>query len=138
MKREHTYLRMSYEFYISKKHPGILPTLLAEIFDKIYLVKTLILLKKFEITSIYISLYMFYHILLVSLLCGFFTINTIKRIWADDDFPTLRFYLLYGFIANVIDWVIYKIFILLLDNQDRIRALVKLGDDFTNNIFQVF
>ena len=132
MKREHTYLRMSYEFYISKKHPGILPTLLAEIFDKIYLVKTLILLKKFEITSIYISLYMFYHILLVSLLCGFFTINTIKRIWADNDFPTLSFYLLYGFIANVIDWVIYKIFILLLDNQDRIRALVKLGDDFTN------
>ena len=51
---------------------------------------------------------------------------------ADDDFPTLSFYLLYGFIANVIDWVIYKIFILLLDNQDRIRTLVKLGDDFTN------
>ena len=133
MKREQTYLRRSYEFYMSKKHPGILPTLLAEIFDKIYLVKTLIFLKKFEITSIYISLYMFYHILLASLLCGFFTINTIKRIWADDDFPTLRFYLLYGFIANVIDWVIYKIFILLLDNQDRIRALVKLGNDFTNN-----
>ena len=133
MKREHTYLRMSYEFYISKSHPGVLPTLLAEICDKIYLVKTLILLKKFEITSIYISLYMLYHILLFSLLCGFFTINTIKRIWADDNFLSLRFYLLYGFIANVIDWVIYKIFILLLDNQDRIRALVKLSNDYTSN-----
>ena len=76
---------------------------------------------------------MLYHILLFSLLCGFFTINTIKRIWADDNFPSLRFYLLYGFIANVIDWVIYKIFILLLDNQDRIRALVKLNNDYTSN-----
>jgi hypothetical protein len=93
MKREHTYLRMSYEFYLSKIHPGILPTILAEICDKIYLIKTLVLLKKFEVTSVYISLYIFYHILLLSLLCGFFTINTIKKIWTEDNFPNIRFYL---------------------------------------------
>ena len=133
MKREHTYLRMSYEFYLSKIHPGILPTILAEICDKIYLIKTLVLLKKFEVTSVYISLYIFYHILLLSLLCGFFTINTIKKIWTEDNFPNIRFYLLYGFLANIIDWVFYKIFIILLDNQDRIRSLVKLNEDYATN-----
>ena len=133
MKREHTYLRMSYEFYLSKIHPGILPTILAEICDKIYLIKTLVLLKKFEVTSVYISLYIFYHILLLSLLCGFFTINTIKKIWTEDNFPNIRFYLLYGFLANIIDWIFYKIFIILLDNQDRIRSLVKLNEDYATN-----
>ena len=133
MKREHTYLRMSYEFYLSKIHPGVLPTILAEICDKIYLIKTLVLLKKFEVTSVYISLYIFYHILLLSLLCGFFTINTIKKIWTEDNFPNIRFYLLYGFLANIIDWVFYKIFIILLDNQDRIRSLVKLNEDYATN-----
>ena len=44
----------------------------------------------------------------------------------------MNFYLLYGFLSNVIIWIIYKIFLLLLDNQDRIRALVKYSKD--NNV----
>ena len=132
MKREHTYLRATYERYISKRHPNILATFLAEILDKIYFIKIFIFLKQFEIFSIQLSLYMFYHILLLSLLCGFFTVKVIKKIWEDSNFPTMNFYLLYGFLSNVIIWVIYKIFSLLVDNQDRIRALVKLNNDSMN------
>ena len=77
---------------------------------------------------------MFYHILLLSLLCGFFTIKTIKKIWEDSNYPNMNFYLLYGFLANIIIWIIYRIFILLLDNQDKIRALVKLYNDSMNQI----
>ena len=129
MKREHTYLRVNYETYISKSHPNILSIFLAEILDKIYLIKIFIFLKKFELLSMHISLYLFYHILLLSLLCGFFTINVIKRIWEESNYPSINFYLLYGLISHIIIWVIYRIFILLLDNQDKIRSLVKLNNE---------
>ena len=129
MKREHTFLRVTYEKYVSKNHPNILATFLAEILDKIYLIKIFIFLKKFEILSIQVALYIFYHILILSLLCGFFTIHTIKKIWKESNYPTINFYLLYGFIAHIIIWIIYRMFILVLDNQDKIRALVKLNND---------
>ena len=129
MKREHTFLRVTYEKYMSKNHPNILATFLAEILDKIYLIKIFIFLKKFEILSIQVALYIFYHILLLSLLCGFFTIKTIKKIWEEANYPTINFYLLYGLISHIIIWIIYKIFILVLDNQDKIRALVKLNNE---------
>ena len=129
MKREHTFLRVTYEKYVSKNHPNILATFLAEILDKIYLVKIFIFLKKFEILSIQFSLYIFYHILVLSLLCGFFTINTIKKIWEESNYPTINFYLLYGLISHIIIWIIYRIFILVLDNQDKIRALVKQNNE---------
>ena len=133
MRREHTYLRVTYEKYTSKNHPNILATFLAEILDKIYFIKIFIFLKKFDIFSIHLALYMFYHIFLLSLLCGFFTIKTIKKIWEESDFPNLSFYLLYGLIANIIVWVFYKVFILLLDNQDKIRALVRFHKESINN-----
>ena len=133
VKREHTYLRVTYERYIAKRHPNILATFLAEILDKIYFIKIFIFLKKFDIFSIHLALYMFYHILLLSLLCGFFTIKVIKKIWEDSNYPTMNFYLLYGFLGNVIIWIIYRVFILLLDNQDRFRALVKLHNESMNN-----
>ena len=129
MKREHTFLRVTYEKYMSKNHPNFLASLLAEILDKIYLIKIFIFLKKFEILSIQVALYIFYHILILSLLCGFFTIHTIKKIWKESNYPTINFYLLYGFIAHIIIWIIYRMFILVLDNQDKIRALVKLNND---------
>ena len=134
MKREHTYLRADYEKYLSKQHPNILATLLAEIFDKIYFIKNFVFLKQFEIFSVHFSLYVFYHILWLSFICGFFTINTIKKIWTNPNFPSINFYLLYGLIANVIAWIIHKIFIILLDNQDKIRALVQLyNENVLNN-----
>ena len=120
---------MPYEKYLSKKHPNFLAIILAEILVKIYLIKIFIFLKKFEILSIQVALYIFYHILILSLLCGFFTIKTIKKIWEESNFPTISFYLLYGLISHIIIWIIYKIFILSLDNQDKIRSLVKLNND---------
>ena len=133
MKKEHTYLRVIYEKYIAKRHPNVLSIFLAEILDKIYLIKIFIFLKKFDILSVHISLYMFCHLLLLSILCGFFTIKTIKNIWEDSNYPTLNFYLLYGFLSNIIVWIIYRIFSLMLDNQDKIRAFVKLSKDENKN-----
>ena len=129
VKREHSYLRVDYDYYLSKRHPNYLAVILAEIFDKIYLIRTFMLLKRFDIFAVHLSLYLFYHILLVSVLCGFFSVKIIKRIWEESNFPRLNFYLLYGFIANVIIWVIYKIILFFLDNEESTRALIKYNKE---------
>ena len=133
IKREHSYLRVSYDFYISKHHPNCLAIILADICDKIYLLKTLLLLKRFDIFSVHLSLYLLYHILLLSLICLFFTVKTIRKIWEEPDFPDRYFYLIRGLIANVIIWVIYKIFIHFLDNEDGIHSLIKLNNENVMN-----
>ena len=138
IKREQTYLRLAYDKYIDKKHPNILAIFLAEILDKVYLVKTCLFLKKFEIFAIYLSLYLFCHIILLSLVCSFFTTDSIKKIWEEANFPDMQYYLLYGFIANIVVWIIYKIFLCLLDIQDKVKEFVKLNNnlnikDINNN-----
>jgi len=132
IKREQACLRISYEKYLSKNHPNILSIFLAEILDKVYLVKICLFLKKFEIFSLHLSLYLFCHILLLTLCCSFFTIKTIKKIWNEDNFPGMQYYLLYGLITNIIVWAVYKIFLCLLDIQDNVKDLIKLKNKNSN------
>ena len=125
VKREQTLLRVSYSNYISKDHSNILSIFLAEILDKVYFVKTCLFLKKYEIFGVHLSLYLFCHLFLFTLSCAFFTISTIKKIWSQDNYPGMQYYLLYGIITNIIVWVVYKIFLCLLDIQDNIKELIK-------------
>ena len=126
IKREQLFLRIEYDTYIEKKHGNVLCRLLAEILDKIYFVKIFLFLRKADIFSIHCSLYMLYHIILLGLLCGFFTIKVIKKIWEQENFPELDFYLLYGLISHVVVWVVYQIFLCILDNNDKFKDLVIL------------
>jgi hypothetical protein len=80
IKREQLLLRISYNKYLEKKHNNIYDIFFAEIFDKIYFIKTFLFLKKFDIFCVQFSLYIFYHILLLSILCSFFTVKLIKKI----------------------------------------------------------
>ena len=138
IKREQTLLRVSYNKYISKDHSNILSIFLAEILDKVYFVKTCLFLKKYEIFGVHLSLYLFCHIFLFILSCAFFTISTIKKIWSQDKYPGMQYYLLYGIITNIVVWVVYKIFLCLLDIQDNIKELIKennknKSDNFDEN-----
>jgi len=126
IKREQTLLRVSYKKYLSKSHKNILSIFLAEILDKVYLVKICLFLKKYEIFGVHLTLYLFCHLLLLTLCCSFFTISTIKKIWEQDNYPGIQFYLLYGLISYLATWVIYKIFLCLLDMQDKIKELVEM------------
>ena len=125
IKREHILLGVKYEKYIKKIHPFYLHIFFAEILDKIYLFRILLFLKQIDVFSLYFSLYAFCHILLLTLLCNLFTINLIKKIWETTGFPDLRFYLLYGLIANLIIWVIYILLSFLIDFESSIRDLVE-------------
>ena len=132
IKREQNMLRSPYKKYLEKSHPNILSIFLAEIMDKIYLLKICCFLKKFQIFSVHIALYLICHLMLLTLLCAFFTINTIKRIWNESNFPQLNFYLLYGFLGNIVIWIVYRIFLCLLDDQDKVKELVRLKSEANN------
>jgi hypothetical protein len=133
IRREQIYLREGFEKYRKRQHTNIYSIFFAEIFDKIYFIKTCLFLRKFDIFCIQLSLYIFYHMLLISILCGFFTIKIIKKIWENDNFPDLNFYLLYGLIANVIVWIIYQMFSCVLDFHDRIKDMTTLKYELIEN-----
>ena len=132
IKREQIQLRVPFKKYLEKNHPSILSIFLAEIMDKIYLIKICCFLKKFEMFSVHLVLYLICHLMLLTLLCAFFTIKVIKKIWTDSNFPQLNFYLLYGFLGDIVIWLIYKVFLCLLDSQDKVKELVQLKNG-TNN-----
>jgi hypothetical protein len=133
IRREQVFLRTGYDNYLKKKHSNVFIIFLAEIFDKIYFIKTCLFLKKFDIFCVQLSLYLFYHILLLALICGFFTIKIIKKIWENDNFPNINFYLLYGLIANVIVWIIYQMFSCVLDFNDSIKYMITLKSELVEN-----
>jgi len=133
IKREHLFLRVNYKTYIRKAHPYYLHIFFAEIFDKIYIFKILFFLRQTDIFSVHFSLYVFCHILLLTLLCNLFTVDLIRKIWERTDFPDLRFYLLYGLISNLIIWVIYQLLSCLIDFDGSIRDLVVTKNDMQKN-----
>ena len=132
IKIEQMTLRITYNKYTERNH-SILIVFLAEILDKIYFVKICAFLKKYESFSIHASLYLFCHLILLTLLCAFFTVGVIRKIWENSDFPDMSFYLLYGFICNVIVWVIYQIFLCILDIEDGVMELLKVKNNSKNN-----
>jgi hypothetical protein len=100
--------------------------LFTEIFDKIYIIKIILFTKKFEIFSLQLSVYLLCHILLLVLNTLFFDIKTIHKIWVQEDYPGFGYYLGYGFLACIVIWIIYKIFLCLLNNNDKIKDILKM------------
>jgi hypothetical protein len=133
IKREHIFLRVNYKTYIKKSHPYYFCVFLAEIFDKIYFFRICFLLRQSDIFSAHFTLYLFCHILLLTLLCNLFTIEIIKKIWETTDFPDLYFYLLYGLIANMIIWIIYLLLSCLINFEESVKDLAKIKDKVQNN-----
>jgi hypothetical protein len=126
IRREQLFLRLEYKKYLEKNHPNNLAIFIAEILDKIYIIKIILFLRKYDIFTHQLSLYLFCHVLLMSLLCGFFTIRVIKKIWDQDGYPGAGFYILYGLISNIIIWIIYQIFLYIIDFRDKIKEIVLL------------
>ena len=129
IKREQLLLRTPYKLYIEKDHSNLLAIILAEIMDKIYIIKICCFLKPYEMFSAHFFNYLLYHIMLLSLLCAFFTIKTIKKIFKEDDFPQLDYYLLYGLISSIIIWIIYKAFFILIDHREKVNDLINIRQE---------
>ena len=121
MKKEEKLLREKYSISLIRDKFDSIIVVITSIFDKIYLIKILLLPGKYEIVSIMFSLYLLCHLLLLTFSGFFFDIKTIKKIWEKENYPDAGYYLLYGFISNLIIWIIFKIFYCLLDNERMIK-----------------
>ena len=123
VKKEEKYLRESFSVSMTKDKFDIVVVVLTSIFDKIYLSKILLLSNKYQITSLMFSLYLLCHLLLLTLCALFFDIKTIAKIFENENYPNIGYYILYGFLGNLIVWVIFKLFYCLIDNSNNIRKL---------------
>ena len=125
MKKEQKLLKEKYNHsLINDKFDSII-VIFTSIFDKIYVVKILLLSGKYEIISVMFSLYLLCHMILLTFVTFFYDIKTIKKIWSEENYPSTSYYLSFGFLANVIVWIIYKLFCCLLSNEYKIKKIKK-------------
>lgn len=125
VRKEEKYLRENFSISMTKDKFDVVVVVLTSIFDKIYLAKVLFLSSKYQITSLMFSLYLLCHLLLLTLCALFLDIKTISKIFENENYPNMGYYILYGFLGNLIIWVIFKLFCCLIDNVNNIRKLFK-------------
>jgi hypothetical protein len=80
IKMEEKLLRVDFEFALNKNKAEILVMILTEILDKIYVIKAIFFIHKFELVTLYVSLYLLWHMLLVSFLSLFYNNSTLHNI----------------------------------------------------------
>ena len=90
IKSEEKLLRVDYEAALRKNKAEILVMIMTEIVDKIYLLKTTWLLQKYEIFSLHFSLYVLWHMLMLSFLCLFYNNSMLHKIWIKENYPDLN------------------------------------------------
>ena len=123
MREEVNLLRTNYKYSLKNDKFDSIVVVLTSVFDKIYFIRILLLPGKFEIIPLMFSLYLLCHMMLLTFLGFFYDIKTIKKIWNEENYPNTGYYLLYGFLANLIVWVIYRLFCCLLNNEYKIKKL---------------
>ena len=129
MKQEEKLLRTKYNYSLQNDNFDSIIVVLTSIFDKIYIIKILLLPAKFDIIPLMFSLYLLCHMILLTFLTFFYDIKTMKKIWEINDYPNTNYYLLYGFIANIIVWIIFKLFCCLLNNEHKVKKLNSINDN---------
>ena len=123
MKEEKKLLTAKYNHSLVNDKFDWVTVVLTSIFDKIYIIKILLLSGKYDIIPLMFSLYLLCHMLLLTFVTFFYDVKTIKNIWIKENYPDTNYYLSYGFLANIIVWLIFKMFCCLLDNEHKIRKL---------------
>ena len=126
LKKNQRLIKKNYSIAIKNKNTNFFETLLTEIIDKIYIIKILFFTRKFDILTLQLSVYLLCHTLLLVLNALFFDVKTIKKIWREENYPGLGYYLGYGLLSCIIIWIIYKIFLCLLSNNDKTKEVLKM------------
>ena len=113
----------NYQYAIKKDRATVWIMIFTFILDKVYVTKLFFFRRKYDIFSVLGSLYLLYHILILSLVTMFFNLSTLSKIFFED-YPTISFYLLYGFFSNLIAWFIYRLLYCLIKNNTTISRFV--------------
>ena len=134
IKSEEKLLRIDYETALKKSKSEVLVIIMTEILDKIYLIKSIWLLQKYEIFSLQFSLYVLWHMMMLSFLCLFYDNNMLHKIWITENYPDMSYYLAFGFVASLIVFVIYKGATFLINNDLAIKDIESTPRDQINEI----
>ena len=123
---EQRLLTKDYTFVNNKKENGLLILILTEVMDKIYIIKNILFIRKYDIMYMNLSIYVLYHIILLNILAMFYDIKTIKNIWNKENYPGIGLYLGYGILSIVITWVIYIIITCLMTNKGKYNEIMNI------------
>ena len=138
IKMEEKLLRVDYEVALKKNKTEVLIMIMTEMMDKIYLLKSVWLLQKYEIFSLHFSLYVLWHMMMMSFLCLFYDNSMLHKIWTRENYPDMNYYLAFGFVVSLIVFVIYKGFTFLLNNDLALKEIESTPKDNTNEISQKY
>ena len=138
IKNEEKLLTVDYNYALKKNKAEIIIIVLTEILDKIYLIKAIWLLQKYEIFSLYFSLYLLWHMLIVSFLSLFYTNDTLHKIWTEDGYPDMNYYLGFGFVACLISFIFYKGLSFLINNDRKIKEIETINKENKREIGEKF
>ena len=138
IKMEEKLLRVDYEVASKKDKSEVLVIIMTEILDKIYLLKSIWLLQKYEIFSLSFSLYVLWHMMMISFLCLFYDNNMLHKIWTKEDYPDLNYYLAFGLVVSLIVFVIYKGATFLINNDQAIKDIESTQRNRTNEISEKY
>ena len=126
IKLEQRLLTKDYNFTANTSGNVLLNLIITEIFDKIYIIKNILFIRKFEIMYLYLSVYVLYHVFLVTILGMLYDINTIKKIWNKENYPGFGLHLGYGLLSLLISWIIYIIIMCLLTNRGKYNEIMNI------------
>ena len=134
IKLESTLLTVNYQKALQKNKAEILIMLLTEILDKIYIVKAIWFLQKYAIVPLYVSLYLLWHMLIISFLSLFYNYSNLHKIWIQDNYPNLNFHLSFGFLSCLISFFFYRGLCFLIFNDRKIAELDSIPRENKNEI----
>ena len=138
IKIEQRLLRSQFYLVEDKDHSflNFLLLLLVEILDKIYIIKILFFMQKYDILTLILSIYFLHHVILLNILAMFFDIRTIKKMF-NKDYPDNGFYIGLGFCACLIVWILYTIFICIITNKGKYNEILDVKKSKKKNKFQL-
>ena len=134
IKSEEKLLRVGYEVALKKNKSEVLIMIMTEILDKIYFIKSIWLLQTYEIFSLQFSLYVLWHMMMLSFLCFFYDNSMLHKIWTKENYPDMNYYLAFGFVTSLIVFVIYKGATFLINNNLAMKDIESTPRDNTNEI----
>ena len=126
MKVEQRLLTKNYDFVKDKNESGLFILILTEILDKIYLTRTILFIRKFDIMFLDLSVYALYHVILLNIIAMLYDIKTIKNIWNKENYPGFGLHLGYGLLSLLVTWVIYLIIMCLLTNKGKYNEILNI------------
>ena len=138
IKLEKTLLTVDYAHAINKNKAEILIMILTEILDKIYIIKAIWLLQKYEIFTLYFSLYLLWHMLILSFLSLFYNNSNLHKIWITDNYPNLNYHLSFGFLSCLISFIIYRGLYFLINNDKKINEIESIEKEKKDEIGQKY